>query len=449
MDNIDLKTLWQFLVSRFEEETSKDIVDMWLKPVTPLSLENNALKLEVPDQVLYETLRERYESLLVSLLKKITDQDIQITYTVPLASSAAPAAIFVSPNPAAQGFPNRLNPNYTFDGFIEGPSNRFACASAQAVVKRLGDRLNNPLVLYSNPGLGKTHLLHAIGNEIIKNNPSAKALYMSGEEFVNEYIGSLQNKTSEFFRNKYRNLDCFLVDDIQFVAGKTSSETEFFYTFNALFESKKQIVLTSDRLPSELSLDKRLSSRLLSGIVAGIKPPDMETRIAILRAKKEAHHFTIADDVVVFIASSVISSIREMEGCLLRLNGYCMSHSVEPTVEIAKEVLSDVIKSSAEAPVSMDTIKKVVAKHYSLSVEDLIAQKRTESISFPRQIAMYLADELTDLSLPEIGKAFDKDHSTVIHSRDKIRRLVEADPFFTEKLNKIRLDVKNAEKSGV
>jgi chromosomal replication initiator protein len=448
VETANLKTIWDEVLKKIAQDIGQDAFEMWLKPVTPLVFNENLLKLEIPDQVWFDTMRSRYEPRILSIIKEITGQNVVIEYSISLGSSPIPSIEHTinqtfKESREKEGFPSRLNPNYTFDGFIEGPSNRFAYGSAQAAVKKLGDRANNPLVIYSTPGLGKTHLLHSIGNEVLKNNKNARVLYMSGEEFVNEYIASLQKKTSESFRSKYRNLDCLLIDDIQFVAGKTSSEAEFFYTFNALFESKKQIVLTSDRIPNELSMDRRLSSRLLSGIVAGIKPPDLETRIAILRTKQNVYSCNIPDDVIVFIATVISSSIREMEGSLIRLDGYCSSHGTQPTIEVAKEVLSDVIKIN-ERPLSinLDVIKNVVGKHYSLSIEEFKSQKRTESKAFPRQIAMYLANELTDMSLPEIGRGFEKDHSTVVHARDKIKRLIETDPFFNEKINQIIKEVK-------
>lgn len=446
---MDAKQFWTDITARLEKELGKDTIDLWFQRVKPVSFEGNLLKLEIPNQMWYETLRTRYEEKILARARELTGGDITLEYTLaPNIPSQQAVHQAEEEKPEAHqfhaAFPNRLTASYTFDAFIEGPSNRFACKAAQAAVKRMGERANNPLFIYSNPGLGKTHLLHAVGNEIIKNNARAKVLCMSGEEFVNEYIESLQNKRSESFRSKYRNLDCFLVDDIQFLlgSGRERSEQEFFYTFNALFESKKQIVLTSDRAPGDLQIEERLASRLLSGIVAEMKVPDVETRIAILRQKRDLLKLAISDEVLAFMGTHMKSSIREMEGGLVRLNVYCQSHSAIPTPDIAKEVLSDMIRLSDRAPVvSIDSIKKIVAKHYSLGIEDFTSSRRNESIAFPRQIAMYLACEMTELSLPEIGKAFEKDHSTVVHSRKRISRELEQNPFFVTKINEIRNEV--------
>jgi len=450
LKTMDAKQIWTEITAQLEKDLGKDTIDLWFQRVKPVSLDGSILKLEIPNQMWYETLRTRYEEKMLSCARNISGTEITLEYTLAPSVPSQPAVRSREEEESTEhhqshaAFPNRLTASYTFDAFIEGPSNRFACKAAQAAVKRMGERANNPLFIYSNPGLGKTHLLHAVGNEIIKNNARAKVLCMSGEEFVNEYIESLQNKRSESFRSKYRNLDCFLVDDIQFLlgSGRERSEQEFFYTFNALFESKKQIVLTSDRAPGELQIEERLASRLLSGIVAEMKVPDVETRIAILRQKRDILKLAISDDVLAFMGTHMKSSIREMEGGLVRLNVYCQSHNAVPTPDIAKEVLSDMIRLSDRAPVvSIDSIKKIVAKHYSLAIEDFTSSRRSESIAFPRQIAMYLACEMTELSLPEIGKAFEKDHSTVVHSRKRISRELEQNPFFVTKINEIRNEV--------
>lgn len=444
MNNLEIKNLWADLLKKIETDIGPETVELWLKPVKPLLLEGETLKIEVPDSFVFETLRNRYESRILDILREVTGTDLKLEYSVPLSAALPakkPAPVIAAVSVQAQkdsscGY-GILNPNYTFDSFVVGPSNRWAHATAEAVSKKPGYHYN-PFFLYSPPGLGKTHLLHAIGNSILNQNPAAKILYTACEELVNEYIGSIQNKTSDAFRNKYRRLDCLLLDDIQFLVGKAKSEEEFFYTFNSLFESKKQIVISSDRTPRELSLDQRLISRFLSGMVADIKTPDLETRIAILRKKKEAYKFLIPDDVLCYIAESVKKSIRELEGSLIRVEGYCTSHDTQATRDIVKDVLKDVIShQEPEFKVGMDTIKKVVAEKYSLDVHDLKSQKRTEAISFPRQIAMYLACELTDLSLPAVGEAFGKDHTTVMYARDKIKQLLLSDPFFGENVNQL------------
>ena len=438
-----------------ENIIGKDTYDMWLRPAQ-FGYEGNILTISLPNQFWGKTIRERYEHIIKDAFLKHLGAEITIVYEVSVqepapAVQSAQDVIPAAPAPAApvikkNSFPSRLNSAYMFDNFIESPSNRFAYKAAEAVVHKLGNRENNPLVIYSSPGLGKTHLLHAIGNQILKENPNAKVLYMSGEEFVSEYIEALQNKASESFRKKYRSLDCFLMDDIQFVAGKSASEVEFFYTFNALFESHKQIVLSSDRTPQQLELDERLSSRLLSGICVEVKRPNLETRIAILRQKRDSINFDIGDDVLAFIAEGVQTNIRELEGSLFRLVAYCGMHSVTPTISIAKELLADILVSDNDLSINVNTIKKIVGKHFNIKMEDFNSKRKTQSIAWPRQIAMFLTTELTDLSLPEIGREFNRDHSTVVHARDLVKEKIETDPFFAAEINQIILDIKAVDK---
>jgi chromosomal replication initiator protein len=341
-----------------------------------------------------------------------------------------------------------FNPNYTFETFIEGASNRFAYASAVGISQNPGK--SNPFFIYSAPGLGKTHLLHGIANEMLKTNPSARIIYTASENFVNEYIETLQNKTPETFRNKYRKLDCLLLDDIQFLIGKDRSEEEFFYTFNSLFESKKQIVVTSDRPPKELALSQRLVSRFLSGLAVDIKMPDLETRIAILRQKKELHKFIIPDDVITFIAEHVKKNIRELEGCLITVGNYCTNMRTQPTIDIVKEIIKDYISpgDQDDSRINIDLIKTVVADKYNLDLKDFKSPRRNEAIAFPRQVAMFLACDLTELSLPEIGAAFNRDHTTVMFARDKMKQLVHSDPYFNELINLLISKIKAVNNSS-
>ena len=433
----------------------REACDTWLKPLK-LHIIGRELHVDLPNKFWSKTIADKYGEAIKNSLETQSGEALELVYNIIDTDDGLPkhneirdaAPVFSPPYSAPKNnFANRLNPNYTFEGFIEGPSNRFAYRAAEAVVKKLGERENNPLVVYSTPGLGKTHLLHAIGNRILKENPAAKILYMSGEEFVSEYIESLQNRNPESFRKKHRSLDCFLMDDIQFVAGKESSVQEFFYTFNALFESKKQIVLTSDRTPQQLGIDPRLSSRLLSGIVTEIKRPDLETRIAILRQKRDSSGFDVGDDIIAFIAEGVQASIRELEGCLFRLTTYCNIHGVVPTIPIAREVLSDIISMEEKRMlINVHSIKKCVAKHFKTDISDFNSKRKTHSIAWPRQIAMFLSTELTDMSLPEIGREFERDHSTVVHAREKIKEEIEKDPFFAAQLNQIIADIKAVDK---
>lgn len=442
------------VLQQLENKIGKDLYEMWFSS-TSFELNGNTLTIFVPNDYLLKTIQARYEKTLrdlflqqgteISISYAIKEVKDPVQHVLDAAQPAAPA----EPAPVIKNtFPSRLNEIYRFDNFIESPSNRFAYNLALAVANKPGQRLNNPLFIYSTPGLGKTHLLHAIGNQICQNNPSAKVLYMAAEEFVAEYVQSISTNSTEAFRRKYRSLDCLLMDDIQFVAGKSDkvSVQEFFYTFNALFESGKQIVLSSDRTPQQLDLDERLSSRLLSGPSCEIKKPYLEMRIAILNQKRDAIHFDIGDDVIAFIAEGIQTNIRELEGAFFRLSSYCSIHNIVPTIAIAKELLSDILSlEEKRLSVNVNSIKKIVGKHFKVSMEDFEAKRKTQAVAWPRQIAMYLCTELTDMSLPEIGRAFKRDHSTVVHARDLVKEKVTFDPFFASLINQIITDIKSVD----
>ncbi len=447
VENLNINEIWATLLKKLENSLGKDVCEMWIKPMKIISFNGGILKIELPSEVWLKTIKDRYENSLLEALTEILNTTFSIEYTITSKEdpsrddyhSLPETYSYQSRNP----FINKLNSYFTFEGFIEGPSNRFAYKASEAVVKKMGERSNNPFVIFSAPGLGKTHLLHAIGNQILKEKPFAKVLYMSGEGFVSEYIESLQKSTQDSFRKKYRSLDCLLIDDIQFVVGKERCEEEFFYTFNSLFDNRKQIVLTSDRTPNQLGLSERLSSRLLSGIVAEIKRPDLETRIAILRQKRDSNQFDITDDVLAFIAEGVQGSIRELEGCLFRLSTYCNIHGVNATISIAKEVLADILTLEREKySISVNQIKKVVCKYFKISIEDLNSKKKNNSIAWPRQVSMYLATELTSLSLPEIGREFNRDHSTVIHAKEKVKEEIDNNLLFAPIINDLITKVK-------
>ena len=450
MDNVTSNGIPAAILTEIETILGTDSFDMRLKQDV-FSYSNNVLDIELPNQFWGKTIKERYEHIIKDAFLKHAGAQITVNYIIKETAPAAPTV--AEPAVAApirrNPFISNLNSSFTFDNFIESASNRFAYRMAEAVVNKLGNRQNNPLFIYSTPGLGKTHLLHAIGNKILQTNPNARVLYKSGEEFVNDYVDSVVNKDRENFRKKYHQLDCFLMDDIQFVVGttKVGSEAEFFYTFNALFDNKKQIVLTSDKTPQELQLEERLSSRLLSGIVTEIKLPNVETRIAILRQKRDSINFDIGDDVLAFIAEGIRTNIRELEGSFFSLVSFCTSHGITPTIGVAQEVLADTLaKEEQKLAINVNLIKKVVGKHFKINMEDFNSKRKTQSITWPRQIAMYLATELTDLSLPEIGREFNRDHSTVVHARDLIKEKIDTDPFFTAEINQIILDIKAVDK---
>ncbi len=450
MNNLtDIKEIWQEVVKRLSLDIGEQASELWIRPIKPLFIEGDTFKLEVPDSIIYNTVKQRYEGKLTALLAEVTGKGLKINYSMSIAptepppqSKAAPASLALPPNYYS------FNPHYTFETFIMGTSNRFAFASAEGVARTPGQA--NPFFIYSAPGLGKTHLLHAIAHGILKNNPSARILYTASESFVNEYIDAVRGGATEQFRSKYRKLDCLLLDDIQFLVDKERSEEEFFYTFNSLFESKKQIVVTSDRPPRELALGQRLISRFLSGVVADIKIPDFETRVAILRQKREQHKYDIPDDVLTFIAENVKKNIRELEGCLITVANYFASTGAQPVIDSVKEIIKDHISDhdQEDKKVSIDTIKRVVAEKYSVEVKELSSKKRNEAIAFHRQVAMYLACEMTDMVLKEIGEAFNREHATVLHAKDKIGQMVQTDPYFNETLNQIISKIKAVNNPG-
>lgn len=335
-----------------------------------------------------------------------------------------------------------LNPKYTFDSFVIGPSNRFAHAACQAVAESPA-KTYNPLFIYGGVGLGKTHLMQAIGHHILNKHKKCKILYITSEKFTNQLITSIQNRTTSKFRDKYRSVDVLLVDDIHFIAGKDSTQEEFFHTFNALHDAHKQIVISSDRPAKDISaLEKRLVSRFEWGLSTEIQPPDLETRIAILRNKAQAQTVSFPDDVTFYIAEKIRSNIRELEGALIRVGAYSSLTGKSVDLKLAEEILKDSFKEE-EKRITIDMIQKKVAEYFDLRIADMKSKKRTKAIAYPRQIAMYLSRDLTDLSLPEIGESFGgRDHTTVLHAYEKLNKGVKEDSKTKELVDTIIKNIK-------
>ena len=331
-----------------------------------------------------------------------------------------------------------LNPKYTFNSFVIGNSNRFAHAASLAVAESPA-KAYNPLFIYGGVGLGKTHLMHAIGHYILQNNPNAKVVYVSSEKFTNELINAIKDDKNEEFRTKYRSVDVLLIDDIQFIAGKERTQEEFFHTFNTLHEANKQIILSSDRPPKEIpTLEDRLRSRFEWGLIADIQAPDFETRMAILKKKADVEKLNVPNEVMVYIATKIKSNIRELEGALIRIVAYSSLTNREITVDLASEALKDIISNKQNKSITIDLIQDVVATYFNLRVEDLKSQRRTRNVAYPRQIAMYLSRKLTDMSLPKIGEEFGgRDHTTVIHAYEKISESLNRDESLEHTLNDI------------
>jgi len=448
VENNDINEIWAKSLQKLETVLGKDMCEMWIKPIKIVEFNEGIFKIEVPNEAWLKTIKDRYETHILNALTEVTNIQFSVEYTFQKQENITPlkAPVLRPVTEVKKHFETKLDPHYTFQGFIEGPSNRFAYKAAEMVTKKLGNKMNNPFVIFSAPGLGKTHLLHAIGNEIIKNNPYAKVLYMSGEDFFTEYIEYMAKKSPIAYHKKYNNLDCLLLDDIQFLVDKGRTEEEFFYTFDHLLKISKQIVLTCDKTPNQLNFSERISSRLLGGIPAEIKRPDLETRIAILRHKRDINNFDISDDILSFIAQGVQANIRELEGCLYRLISWSSIHNVPATVKIAKEVLADIINLEEQKySISISKIKQVVCQHFKVSLDDLNSKKKNNSIAWPRQIAMYLATELTSLSLPEIGREFNRDHTTVIHAKEKVKNEIETNTFFIPLINVIIEEIKTGD----
>ncbi|MFA9398000.1 MAG: chromosomal replication initiator protein DnaA [Clostridiaceae bacterium] len=423
MDNT-LKNIWEKTLNTLKGELSEVSYNTWIKSIEPIAIENFTITINTPNDFTKGILNTRYKELIKNAVKHVSSQDFDITFVVnseniPLENTNKKVT---REKVIEKDFTySNLNSKYTFDSFVVGNSNRFAHAASLAVAESPA-KAYNPLFIYGGVGLGKTHLMHAIGQYVIKNNPDSKVLYVSSEKFTNELINSIKDDKNVEFRNRYRNIDVLLIDDIQFIAGKESTQEEFFHTFNALYELDKQIILSSDRPPKEIpTLEDRLRSRFEWGLIADIQVPDFETRIAILTKKADVEHLNIPNEVMIYIGTKIKSNIRELEGALIRVVAYSSLTNKEITVDLASEALKDLISSKQPKAVTIGLIQDITASYYNLKVEELISQRKTRNISFPRQIAMYLSRKMTDMSLPKIGEEFGgRDHTTVIHACEKI-----------------------------
>ncbi|WP_434292084.1 chromosomal replication initiator protein DnaA [Clostridium botulinum] len=424
-----LTETWEKAINIIKGELTEVSFNTWIKSINPISLENNSLKLAVPNDFTKGILESRYKDLIVNALKLLTSKKYNIDFIVTTEEKIEKNHNNEKSNIVVNDeMSTMLNPKYTFDSFVIGNSNRFAHAASLAVAESPA-KAYNPLFIYGGVGLGKTHLMHAIGHYILHNNPKSQVVYVSSEKFTNELINSIKDDKNVEFRNKYRNIDILLVDDIQFIAGKERTQEEFFHTFNALYEANNQIIISSDRPPKEIpTLEDRLRSRFEWGLIADIQAPDFETRMAILKKKADVEKLNIPNEVMVYIATKIKSNIRELEGALIRIVAFSSLTNKEISVDLASEALKDIISSKQTRQVTIDIIQEVVANYYNLKIEDLKSARRTRNIAFPRQIAMYLSRKLTDMSLPKIGEEFGgRDHTTVIHAYEKISNNLKKD----------------------
>lgn len=435
-----LDELWGKTLKLIQTEVTDVSYSTWFEPLTPLRIDNNQLKLGTNNDFAKKILEDRYRHLIENAFNKIADQSCEVIISLSTGDDTTDEQ---SPQEEKLISNNTLNPKYTFDKFVIGNSNRFAHAASLAVAEAPAQAYN-PLFIYGGVGLGKTHLMHAIGHFILKQNPSMTVYYVSSEEFTNELINAIQHDKNEEFRNKYRNVDVLLVDDVQFIAGKERTQEEFFHTFNALHHADKQIILSSDRPPKEIpKLEERIRSRFEWGLIADIQAPDLETRIAILRKRAEQDKLKVDPSVLNFIANHVHSNIRELEGALTRVVAYSSLTNREMTAELAEEALRDMISKKAAKKIDTNEIKSVVSSYYHMRMEDFNSKKRSRAIAFPRQIAMYLVRDLTDLSLPKIGEEFGgRDHTTVIHACDKIAQLIKDDQSFRAEIETLTEKIK-------
>lgn len=438
-----LEQLWNNVLSQVENKISKPSFETWLKSTKLLSYSGNNVTIAAPNSFARDWLENHYVHLITGILTELTGEDLYIKFVVPKDQDMEDFIPVAKPeiklNDSHDISPGMLNPKYTFDTFVIGSGNRFAHAASLAVAEAPA-KAYNPFFIYGGVGLGKTHLMHAIGHYVLEHNPNAKVVYLSSEKFTNEFINSIRdNKTIEF-RNKYRNVDVLLIDDIQFLAGKESTQEEFFHTFNTLHEESKQIVISSDRPPKEIpTLEDRLRSRFEWGLITDIAPPDLETRIAILRKKAKADGLDIPNEVMLYIANQIDSNIRELEGALIRVVAYSSLVNQEISPELAATALKDIMPNSKQRTITILDIQNAVGEHYKIHLDDFKAKKRTQSIAFPRQVAMYLSRELTTFSLPKIGEEFGgRDHTTVIHAHEKISKMLKENENVKEAVKQIR-----------
>ncbi|MDY0087742.1 MAG: chromosomal replication initiator protein DnaA [Coriobacteriia bacterium] len=442
-DRLDAQKVWSDVLGVVRSQLNTPTFKTWFEHADPLEMTDGSLVVAVQNDLAREWLDSRYAGLLRSALHEVLGKEASVVFTVrppaaiseaeepavsPMIDEVAPV-LPVTPEPKSEVAD--LNPKYTFSSYVIGASNQFAHAAALAVAETPGHAYN-PLFIYGGVGLGKTHLLQAIGHYVQSSYPHKKVKYVSTEQFTNDFINSIgdrDKKRIDGFRRQYRTNDVLLVDDIQFLKGKEGTQEEFFHTFNTLQQAGKQVVLSSDRPPKDIEkLEERLRSRFEMGLITDIQPPDLETRIAILRRNVAVQHLDVPDAVLSFIADRVSSNIRELEGALIRVVAYSSLTRQSADIDLARNVLKDIFPERSTRPISIPTIQKEVCRYYSLSHSELVGSKRSQSIVFPRQVAMYLSRELTEMSLPAIGSEFGgRDHTTVMHAKDKIRKLINAD----------------------
>jgi len=434
-----MSKLWDDTLAHLELNLSPQHFSTWIKPLKLVKIEQDMVYLEVPNRFVLDWVKENYSKLIQKNLSDLSAVSYRLHFDVSnqnLEEINKKTPLIVRPVAVAakktvvnntHTADLNLNRKYTFEEFVSGSSNQFAYAAAMAVANNPATTYN-PLFIYGGVGLGKTHLVNAIGNAILKKSPQMRICYYTSEKFMNELINSLRYNRMDEFRNKFRSMDIIMIDDIQFIAGKERTQEEFFHTFNALYESHKQIIVTSDKFPKDIpGLEERLRSRFEWGLIADIQAPDVETKLAILKMKAEQNSINLPEDVSLFLANSICNNVRELEGYLIRIGAYASLTSVPVSLEMARDVLKDIL-IERNRELSVEEIVKKVSLHFNIKVSDIKSAKRLKAVVLPRQIAMYISRQLTSSSYPEIGDRFGgKDHSTIIHAIRKIEKLMEED----------------------
>ena len=443
---MNIEETWNYLIDRFKENMASVSYDTWIESSKCIQLTQDEITIQVPTKLHKDYWENNLTTTTVELLYELTNQEIapvllteeEILSQQQIDEEPAVSAAAQSELQMERKY-SQLVEKYTFDSFVIGKGNQMAHAAALVVAEEPGT-IYNPLFFYGGVGLGKTHLMHAIGHRLQELNPHANVKYVTSEMFANDFIDSIRNRTQKEFRSEYRQVDLLLVDDIQFFSDKEGTQEEFFHTFNALYDQRKQIVLTSDRLPNEIpKLQERLVSRFAWGLSVDITPPDLETRIAILRSKAEAENLEIPDNTLSYIAGQIDSNIRELEGALLRVQAFATIENLEITTGLAADALKSMLPGKQTVGKNIEDIKKTVAKFYDVTVEEINGRKRVQTIVRPRQVAMYLSREITGESFPKIGKEFGgKDHTTVLYAHDKIDELLETDFELKNKIDEIK-----------
>lgn len=437
--------LWNKSLANIEERVGGNIIDLWFRPIKLSQYKEQQAIIEIPNRFFKDWIEDNYPDIIAESISGILGNPVSVRYKIAEKVDPNVRKMDMRLETRRQKLASRgiyLNPKYTFEKFVIGQSNQFAHAAAKAVAESPG-RIYNPLFIYGGVGLGKTHLITAIGNAVIDKKPDISVIFVSAEQFTNEVVSAIRHEKMGELKEKYRNIDLLLLDDIHFIANKTQTQEEFFHTFNTIYERQKQIVISSDRPPKEIgAVTDRLRSRFSMGLIADIQPPELETKVAILQRKAETEKIFVPEDVAYYLASKVKSNIRELEGCLIRLGAQSSLTGKPINKDMAKSILQDLIEDD-EKPVTTDQIQKIVAEHFAIKLSDMKAKKRTKEVALPRQIAMYLSKQLTNLSLSDIGKNFGgKDHATVIYACKQIEDKRAKDEAFNRMIESLIRKIK-------